>query len=783
VCGHPSGLKPALESVDPHVVRRLLSSVVAACLERRSSPLLQRVLCYWIPLAIVALTILLPVGAPVGLLAIPGALFAAASLSHRRASVAVLTATVASVTGPVIALVRSGPSVVDLASAGARIVLVIGLCALVGSLIDLLRRTREAAEEVSRALDLHLYAGFFRLDDSYSETYTGPGVERILGRPLRPDERPEVAWELAVHPDDRLAFDEFFSGDGLSSREFSELEYRIVGNDGRSRWVLDRVHATHAEDGSVEIHGVCLDVTERRRAADELRDARERLTRLAEAVDDVFFELERTPEGDLRARHVNPGIARLLGGAPGQDVFASWRAAIHEDDQPAMREHIAQMRAGEPSEAEYRMVGKDGITRSIWSRVFPHREIDGNLLLVGVLSDISDRTRMAEALEVALTEAERQAATDALTGLANRARLSASLDARLERADTAICTGLLLLDVDRFKRINDTHGHQAGDEVLIELGRRLTAIVGERGLVARLGGEELAVLVTGARHEPGLRELAEEVRAGVGDSPMIVEGLRIPVTVSIGAAQGGENFVTRDSLLSAADRALYAAKRRGRNQVVLVGDLTQKDLEREIPEAVRIAQSLALLASAREGIHEDHCQQVAQLSESVAEELGLANDAVQRCYLGGWLHDIGKASIPDRILGKTGPLDDDEWQLMHAHVGLGENLVVRIDEIASSAPAVRHHHERVDGKGYPDGLIGDAIPIEARVVAAADAYCAIAADRVYARGRDRDAALDELRGNVGSHLDEQVVEALVRVVKRQALQAERRTRVRHPRAA
>ena len=120
---------------------------------------------------------------------------------------------------------------------------------------------------------------------------------------------------------------------------------------------------------------------------------------------------------------------------------------------------------------------------------------------------------------------------------------------------------------------------------------------------------------------------------------------------------------------------------------------------------------------------------------------------------------------------------------MHAHVRLGEGIVVRIDEIASSAPAVRHHHERVDGHGYPDGLEGDAIPVEARIVAAADAYCAIAADRVYARGRDRDEALDELRENVGTHLDEVVVEALVRVVKRQALQAERRKRVRHPRAA
>jgi putative nucleotidyltransferase with HDIG domain len=266
--------------------------------------------------------------------------------------------------------------------------------------------------------------------------------------------------------------------------------------------------------------------------------------------------------------------------------------------------------------------------------------------------------------------------------------------------------------------------------------------------------------------------------------PMIVEGgVRIPVSVSIGAAEGGESFPTRDSLLSAADRALYAAKRRGRNQVCLVGDLTQADLVSQVPEAVRIAQSLALLAGAREGMPELHSKDVATLSEQIAVELALPPDAIRRCLLGGWLHDIGKASIPDRILAKSGPLGDEEWQTMREHVELGENIVRQVDEIAVAAKAVRHHHEHVDGTGYPDGLVGDEIPIEARVVAAADAYSAIVADRAYAQGLEREAAFEELRGSVGSHLDEAVVDALLRVVTREARQAERRQRVRHPRAA
>ena len=132
--------------------------------------------------------------------------------------------------------------------------------------------------------------------------------------------------------------------------------------------------------------------------ADELRDARERLTRLVEAVDDVFFELERTPDGDLRALHVNPGISRLLGGPPGRRPRALARRGPRGRPAGSMREHLAHMHAGQPTETEYRMVGMDGVVRSVWSRVFPHRDPDGRLLLVGVLSDISDRRRMADEL-------------------------------------------------------------------------------------------------------------------------------------------------------------------------------------------------------------------------------------------------------------------------------------------------------------------------------------------------------------------------------------------------
>jgi diguanylate cyclase (GGDEF)-like protein/putative nucleotidyltransferase with HDIG domain len=764
----------------------MLSTVLAGCLERRASPTLRRAVTWWVPLVVAGASVLLPHGAPVTVFAIAAGLLATAVLPRGQALVAVATAAAATLAEPLLVLARDGGdgTWIDATTVVARLVFVLGGCLLVGSLVGALRRTRDAGEQTSRELDLHVYSGEFGDDGEYVERFTGPGLEHFLGRPLRPGERSGDAWESAVHPDDRGAYVAFFSPDGLFGRDAAELEYRLVGADSRARWVLDRVHMGTPEGGGLRVSGFCIDITERRVEADELRDARERVSRLVDVVDDVFFELELTVGGDLVARHVNAGIERLLGRPAGPDVLAAWRDAVHEDDRSAWRDHVAGMRAGEACETEYRLVGADGVERTVWVRVFPHHDPGGSLLLIGVLSDISERTQLAYDLEVALARAERQAKTDALTGLANRAHLGEFLDGRLSRPDTAVCTGVLLLDVDRFKRINDTHGHQAGDEVLIELAHRLTRVVGERGLVARLGGEELAVLVSGVRHEVGLREIAEEVRAAIADMPMVVEGgVRIPVSVSIGAAQGGENFPTRDSLLSAADRALYAAKRRGRNRVLLVGDLTSADLEDQVPEAVKIAQSLALLAGAREGVAPEHASEVARIAEEVATELGLPPDAIRRCVLGGWLHDIGKASIPDRILLKRGPLDDEEWEAMRHHVELGEDIVRQVDEIAVAAPAVRHHHEHVDGTGYPDGLAGEAIPVDARVVAAADAFVAIVADRVHARGLAPDEAIDELRRSVGTHLDPEIVEALARVITRDARQLDRRQHVRHPRAA
>jgi HD-GYP domain-containing protein (c-di-GMP phosphodiesterase class II) len=283
--------------------------------------------------------------------------------------------------------------------------------------------------------------------------------------------------------------------------------------------------------------------------------------------------------------------------------------------------------------------------------------------------------------------------------------------------------------------------------------------------VARWGGEEFAILAPLSGAEVDVRTWAEGVRRAVSDDPVAAGGELQRVNVSIGVALAAAERARGDALVEAADRALYAAKRRGRDQVCLISELSGSELADDEPESIRVARALSLTASVREGIGEEHADQVASLAVRVARELGLPESVVSLARLVGWLHDVGKVAIPESVLGKPGPLDEDEWLAMRTHPAVGESIVSHVDSLRAAAAGVRHHHERFDGGGYPDGLAGISIPIEARIVAAADAYSAITQDRVYAPARSREEAIAELERSAGTHLDPAVVTALVAVLR------------------
>jgi diguanylate cyclase (GGDEF)-like protein/putative nucleotidyltransferase with HDIG domain len=364
-------------------------------------------------------------------------------------------------------------------------------------------------------------------------------------------------------------------------------------------------------------------------------------------------------------------------------------------------------------------------------------------------------------------EAEHQARIDPMTGLFNRRHGVEAIAAELERsAEGRDGPAIVVLDIDHFKQVNDTYGHNAGDVVIKEVGRRIRASVRQGDVVVRWGGEEFCVLLPGEIGGPGAMAVAERIRKLVAFAPVLIgEKRSLTMTASVGAAVVEGEGWTVQSLVDAADRTLYAAKRRGRNLAVLFSELSEDDLVAEEPEAVRLARGLALVAGVRETSPDHHCEDVATMAARIADRLGLSESLVLRCKLGGWIHDVGKLAIPDRVVQKTTPLDEVERMTLQSHVTLGAEIVGRIASLRQASKAVLHHHERWDGTGYPDQLSEDAIPIEARIVACADAYSAITTGRPYQPALPPPDALAQLRRSAGLSLDPQVVEALAAVLE------------------
>ncbi len=396
----------------------------------------------------------------------------------------------------------------------------------------------------------------------------------------------------------------------------------------------------------------------------------------------------------------------------------------------------------------------------------------GVLLFVGSMLGFR---KAAEADRRGRIAAEKASRTDALTGVYNRRHAVEVLTAELSRGSRDGNTpSVLMLDLDHFKQINDVYGHTAGDAVIIEVGRRIRGCMRDYDVVARWGGEEFCVVLPTSLSEKSLLVCAERVRTAIDSRPVeIGAGKSLSISASIGAATAGKGMWSAEGVVDAADRALYTAKRRGRNQTVLFSGMTTDDLHAEEPESIKLAHGLALAANVREASPDQHCEEVADIAARIAMHLDVSESVVMRCRLGGWIHDVGKLAIPDSIIGKQTPLDEEERQILQSHVTLGAEIVGRIPALRDAASAVLHHHERWDGTGYPDRRKGDEIPIEARIVACADAYSAITAGRPYQPPLAPSDAIAQLRRSAGRSLDPEVVEALATILAEQPVPAGR----------
>lgn len=381
----------------------------------------------------------------------------------------------------------------------------------------------------------------------------------------------------------------------------------------------------------------------------------------------------------------------------------------------------------------------------------------GTLLVSGVL--MVGLRGQVERVVVKLADA---AGTDVLTGLSNRREFEDSFANELERSvRSGQPMGLVVLDLDWFKEINDRFGHDAGDRALRMVAGVLREQTRRIDMAARLGGEEFAVVAPDAGEEETYR-LAERLRRSVKSA--FVDHAR-PLTASCGVATFPASGSTASDLLRAADRALYAAKDLGRNRSI-VYRRGEDEISLAVARRARggsASPRLASLVSMAESIDRrkgtpGHSRAVERHAEAIARSLGLSEDQVEEVSLAGLLHDIGTIGLSESMLSKTGKLTEAEWDEIRRHPEVGARILSTADLDAISE-WVHAHHERVDGDGYPRGLKDGQIPLEAQIVAVADAYAAMTADRSYRRGIPHEEAIEELRAHAGTQFLPEVVEA------------------------
>ena len=383
------------------------------------------------------------------------------------------------------------------------------------------------------------------------------------------------------------------------------------------------------------------------------------------------------------------------------------------------------------------------------------RERTGALAAVNAVleAEIAERKVLEVERERLLAEALERADVDSLTGLWNHRGFQKRLEAEADRAQrTGGRLVLAMIDVDNFKFFNDVYGHPIGDEVLCRVAQALRAGCRSYDTLARFGGDEFALLANLAETD-GVAAFTERVRASlaqIGYTPPGYDSV-IPIGASLGLAVFGEEAATRLDLVELADQRLRSVKAGEGTQAALVNSF-RAQLARS-RSGFPMLSALVNAVDVKDRYTRRHSEGVMVYSLQIASALGLDAAAQQTVAVAALLHDVGKIGVPDSILRKPARLTREELDALRQHPEMGASIVGAVPGFEEALGAIRHHHERWDGGGYPGGLRGEETPLFARLMAVADSYSAMTTDRPYRKGMGPQKAQRILKDGAGTQWD------------------------------
>lgn len=357
---------------------------------------------------------------------------------------------------------------------------------------------------------------------------------------------------------------------------------------------------------------------------------------------------------------------------------------------------------------------------------------------------------------------------DSVTGLLNHRAISQRLSRELNDAEIdQYVMSVVLMDLNNFKLFNDTYGHVVGDSVLKTVAAKVQEMSVDVGLAARYGGDEFLLILPHMNADMA-EQIAERLRKSVSEIEFSRAGddRKIPIGLSFGIASFPADGRHRYELLVTAEKNLSNAKG---SESGIVRTTEGQAVNREL-RAQSSFETLDILVDSidnKDRYTRKHSEDVTEYALWIAEELNLSDETMKTVRMAGLLHDVGKIGVPDEVLKKPGRLTDEEYEMMKRHPRIGELIVKAIPGMEGIVDGVRCHHERWDGKGYPDELSGEDIPLIGRILGVADAFSAMTTNRPYRKGMEWDVALEQIRVNKGTQFDPTLAEHfLIAVSKR-----------------
>ena len=356
---------------------------------------------------------------------------------------------------------------------------------------------------------------------------------------------------------------------------------------------------------------------------------------------------------------------------------------------------------------------------------------------------------------------------------------------------------IIMMDINNITKINRELGHTKGDEVIKVVAEKVRQNCREGDIACRYGGDEIAIILPNTTSNQA-KYVAEFLTYSL--SCCFIDDIG-PIKVAVGVATYPECAHDKEQLLILAEQAMYISQAKGykdgMSAIISSSDFNFWDdialksyaevvskrhsqlginFEEELLAKFNnehassdlrtreVATSLAGAIDAKDTYTKGHSTSVSRFSEALARAVNLPEKEIARITLGALLHDVGKIGIPETVLKKEGPLSDEEWAIMKQHPVIGAQKVLQPNpNLRDLIPIVKYHHERIDGKGYPEGLSNEEIPFAAKIVAIADTYHALISDRPYRKGMNIEKALSILEEGAGTQWDENLVRTFVQI--------------------